>query len=229
MDNIFFLDIETVPQSPNFDSLDQLWKDLWEKKSKTTRLKEELTLEESYSSAGLYPEFGKIVCISVGYIQDNHGEKSMTVTTFQGEERPLLQVLAAVLQKHSNWHLCGHNGKTFDFPFISKRMVVHQLDLPPQLRTQGMKPWEVPHLDTMEMWKFGSRYSSSLDLLCAVFGIPSPKGDIDGSQVGSVYYQGEIDRIVHYCEKDVVALIQLYLAMRNEPLIDEVNIKITDR
>ena len=145
----------------------------------------------------------------------------MTVTTFQGEEADLLKEFSSLLSKHSSWHLCGHNAKKFDFPYISKRMLVHHIPLPPQLSTQGMKPWEVPHHDTMEMWKFGSWYSSSLELLCAVFGIPSPKGDIDGSQVGTVFYQGEIDRIVRYCENDVVALIQLYLAMRNETLVED--------
>jgi DNA polymerase elongation subunit (family B) len=117
--------------------------------------------------------------------------------------------------------LCGHNAKEFDFPYISRRMIIHGIALPPQLDLFGKKPWEVPHIDTMELWKFGDYKSfTPLNLLAYILGIPSPKDDIDGSQVGNVYWQEKnLERIVTYCQKDVVTVMQILLRLKNESLL----------
>ena len=119
--------------------------------------------------------------------------------------------------------LCGHNAKEFDIPFIARRMIINQIAIPNKLNLFGKKPWEIPHLDTLELWKFGDyKHFTSLKLLTKILGIPSSKGDIDGSQVGHVYYvEKDIDRIVTYCEKDVIAVAQVFLRLRREDLLVE--------
>jgi DNA polymerase elongation subunit (family B) len=124
--------------------------------------------------------------------------------------------------------LCAHNGKEFDFPYLSRRMLVNSITLPSLLHLSGAKKWEVPHLDTMEMWKFGDyKHYTSLDLLLALFNIPSSKSEMDGSKVNGVYYQEkDLKKIATYCVSDVVAIAQLYLKMKNLPLIEERNIAL---
>ena len=119
--------------------------------------------------------------------------------------------------------LCGHNAKEFDFPYIARRMIIHGLKVPAKLNLMGKKPWEVPHLDTMEMWKFGDyKHYTSLKLLTHILQIPSPKDDISGADVAQVYYRdNDIDRIARYCEKDVVAVAQILLRLRGEKILEE--------
>lgn len=228
-ENILFLDIETVPEEASFDNLSKEKQELYSQKTQYQR-KDEISAEAFYDRAGIWAEFGKIVCISVGYfINFNSNERKFRVTSLYGEEVKILNDFKELLDNHFNrpHHLlCAHNGKEFDFPYIARRMIVHQISLPEKLNLFGKKPWEIPHLDTMELWKFGDyKHYTSLKLLTSILGIPSPKDDISGSEVGDVYYkENNIERIVTYCEKDTVAIAQLLLRFNNEPLIEELNI-----
>jgi 3'-5' exonuclease len=225
LEHVLFLDIETVPEEQSYNDLDEDKKKLWDEKSKYQR-KDNFTAEEYYERAGIWAEFGKIVCISVGIFSLKDGKRSFRLTTYQGDEEKLLRDFSNLLEIHFNkpQHiLCAHNGKEFDFPYIARRLLIHNLPLPSKLDMFGKKPWEVPHLDTLELWKFGDyKHYTSLKLLTNVLGIPSPKDDIDGSQVRDVYYEETgIDRIVTYCEKDVVAIAQVVLKIRQEDLLSE--------
>jgi 3'-5' exonuclease len=222
LENILFLDIETVPEVANFDDLDSDKQALWEHKSAYQR--KDISAAEFYERAGIWAEFGKIVCISVGYFAFQGKERNFRVTSFYGDEVQLLNDFKNLLISHfSQRHhvLCAHNGKEFDFPYIARRMVIHNIELPHKLNHFGKKPWEVPHLDTMELWKFGDyKNYTSLKLLTHVLGIPSPKDDIDGSEVYKVYYQdNNLNRIVKYCEKDTIAVAQIILRFQRAELL----------
>ncbi|PHS10772.1 MAG: 3'-5' exonuclease [Kordia sp.] len=225
LENILFLDIETVPEHENFNGLAENCKELWAQKTKYKR-KEEFSPEEFYNRAGIWAEFGKIICISVGYFVIDKSSRSFRITSFSGDEQKLLLDFKELLNIHffkPHHLLCAHNGKEFDFPFIARRMVIHGVEIPNALNLFGKKPWEIPHLDTMELWKFGDyKHYTSLKLLTSILGIPSPKDDIDGSQVAEVYYkQSNIDRIVNYCEKDTIAIAQVFLKFKREKLLME--------
>jgi hypothetical protein len=225
LDHILFLDIETVPEHEHYHTLDAELQGLWETKTQYQR-KDEIDPETFYERAGIWAEFGKIVCISVGYFTLKGDIRNFRVTSFFGEEKKILLDFANLLNNHfgqAQHLLCGHNAKEFDIPFIARRMIIHQVALPAKLNLFGKKPWEIPHLDTLELWKFGDyKHFTSLKLLTKILGIPSPKGDIDGSQVAQVYYvEKDIDRIVTYCEKDTIAVAQLFLRFRREDLLIE--------
>ena len=225
LDNILFLDIETVPEFENFTDLDDTKQELFDLKTKYQR-KDDFTAEEFYDRAGIWAEFGKIICISVGYFTLKGDIRHFRVTSFFGEEIKILKDFSNLLNNHFSQPqhiLCGHNAKEFDFPFIARRMIIHNIQIPQKLNLFGKKPWEVPHLDTLELWKFGDfKHYTSLKLLTNVLGIPSPKDDIDGSEVAQVYYVNkDIDRIVTYCEKDVIAVAQILLRLRREDLLIE--------
>lgn len=224
LDHILFLDIETVPLQEDFDNLDAIDQQLYADKTRYQR-KEDFTPEEFYDRAGIWAEFGKIVCISVGYFVDR-SRREFRVTSFTGDESQLLTDFATLLKEHFSKRthlLCAHNGKEFDFPYIARRMIILDLDLPVKLNLFGKKPWEIPHLDTMELWKFGDyKHFTSLKLMTRILNIPSPKDDIDGSQVRDVYYkENDIERIARYCEKDVIAVAQIMLRLRNEDLLSD--------
>lgn len=223
LEHILFLDIETVPETENYDALDTEMKDLWELKTQYQR-KGEFTADEFYDRAGIWAEFGKIVCISAGYFTFKGDIRHFRVTSFFGAEKKILLDFSNLLNNHFNQPqhvLCGHNAKEFDIPFIARRMIINQIAIPNKLDLFGKKPWEVPHLDTLELWKFGDyKHFTSLKLLTKILGIPSSKGDIDGSQVGHVFYvEKDIDRIVTYCEKDTIAVAQIFLRLRREELL----------
>lgn len=225
LEDILFLDIETVPETANYKDLDELKQQLWEQKSQYQR-KEEYTASEFYDRAGIWAEFGKIICISVGFFNLKADLRNFRVKSFHGPEKQILNEFKALLNNHfsrGNHLLCAHNGKEFDFPYIARRMLINRINLPYKLDLFGKKPWEVPHLDTMELWKFGDfKHYTSLKLLANVLGIPSPKEDMDGSMVRDVYYEDQdIDRIVKYCELDVITLAQVFLRLRNEDLLSE--------
>lgn len=229
-EDILFLDIETVPQFESFELLPDAHKELWT--AKAARIsKPDDPMEEVYQRAGIYAEFGKIICISVGLMVNKNKRLFFRVKSFAGDnEKELLLDFVDMLDKFSakrNATLCAHNGKEFDFPYIARRCLINGIDLPKILRIAGKKPWEVKFLDTMELWKFGDhKHYTSLNLLTHIFDIPTPKDDIDGSQVAQVYYkEKDLERIVKYCEKDVLAVAQLYLRYNNRPLIDENNIE----
>ncbi len=227
LENILFIDIETVPQVPEFDSLNDKFKILWEKKSmQLKRNQPELTADELYKSAGIYAEFGKIVCISCGFA---NGKEFRLKSYYGDDEKILLQEFADLLINHYDYNyklLCAHNGKEFDFPYIARRMLVDGIKLPNILDLAGKKPWEIKHLDTMELWKFGDyKHYTSLELLAALFDIPTPKDDIDGSQVGNVYWvEKDLERIAVYCQKDVLTTAQLLRKYIGLDLIPESDI-----
>ncbi len=224
--NLLFLDIETVPEEKDFDALTPYRKELWEQKT-TYQRKDDISAADFYERAGIWAEFGKIVCISVGFFDTNDRSlNSFRIKSFYGEEESLLKDFKALCDEYFflNHHLlCAHNGKEFDFPFISRRMIIHRIELPTILQLHGKKPWEVRHLDTLQLWKFGDyKHYTSLKLLAEVFGIPSPKDDIDGSEVASVYYQEKnLKRIVRYCEKDVLTLAQVFLTFIRKPVLND--------
>ncbi len=225
LNNILFLDIETVPETANFSELDSDMQALYEQKTQYQR-KDDFSAEEFYDRAGIWAEFGKIVCISVGFFVIKGDARNFRVTSFFGEEPKLLKDFNNLLNNHFNGPqhlLCGHNAKEFDIPFLARRMIINGIAIPDKLNLFGKKPWEIAHLDTLELWKFGDyKHFTSLKLMCKVLGIPSPKGDIDGSQVGHVFYvEKDIDRIVTYCEKDTIAVAQIFLRLRREELLIE--------
>ncbi|NVK51798.1 MAG: 3'-5' exonuclease [Flavobacteriaceae bacterium] len=226
LENVLFLDIETVPQNKNWKETSEQVQALFAQKTAYQR-KDEVTAEDFYERAGIWAEFGKIVCISVGFFTNTTHKKQFRVKSFFGDdEKELLVGFKKLLDQHfykKEDLLCAHNGKEFDFPYIARRMIIHQIELPKKLNLFGKKPWEISHLDTIELWKFGDyKHYSSLKLLTIILGIPSPKDDIDGSEVARVYYQEkDIDRIVAYCEKDTIAVAQIILRLNNEPLLEE--------
>jgi len=238
--NILFLDIETVPQQPGFHLLPEDWKNLWETKAGILlKGKEGETPETLYGRAGIYAEFGKIICISCGVMQGAENNRRLTLKSFFGDdEKEVLRAFCDMLAKWSpasgrtggseSKYLCAHNGKEFDFPYICRRLIINGLPMPVLLNIAGKKPWEVNHLDTMELWKFGDYKSyTSLNLLAHTLGIPTPKDDIDGSMVCKVYYEEKnLERIVTYCQKDVITLAQIFLRFSGESGLKDEAIEI---
>ncbi|MFA6086203.1 3'-5' exonuclease [Mucilaginibacter sp.] len=220
LSNLMVLDIETVPQYSSHDQVPEHMQELWAHKIRNNR--GEITAEDFYERAGIWAEFGKIVCISVGIFL-NGKRAGLRVKSFAGhDEKELLEDFSKMLSGQPlSLILCAHNGKEFDFPYICRRMLINGVQFPPHLQITGKKPWEIPHLDTMELWKFGDyKNYTSLSLLTAIFDIPTSKDDIDGSQVGYVYWvEDDLPRICTYCQKDVIATAQLLRRYRGESLI----------
>jgi len=232
--DIVFLDIETVACTDNFQSLDERLKVQWSRKASFLKRDELITDEDLFhQKAGIYAEFGKIICIVVGKFYDTEtGALGLkTKAYFDHDEKRLLLEFKALLERSdsNNARLCAHNGKEFDFPYTCRRMLVQGIPLPQALNLSGRKPWETPHLDTLEMWKFGDyKHYTSLDLLAAIFNVPSSKDDMDGSQVNAVYYKEKnLEKIKTYCTRDVVVLAQLFLRMKGLEPIETTNITHT--
>jgi DNA polymerase elongation subunit (family B) len=233
LEKILFLDIETVPQVYQFQDLDEKGQSLFEQKNRF-QVGPEKGIDQVYNErGGILAEFGKIVCISVGMVHDSGQGRAIRLKSFyHDDEETLLKQFKRLLEEHYNtpYHLlCGHNAKEFDIPYICRRMLINGIALPSILQIAGKKPWEINHLDTLELWKFGDYKSfTSLSLLCHVFQIPTPKDDISGADVAKVYFEEQnLERIMIYCEKDVVALIQLFLRLKGDALIPESQIKST--
>ncbi len=231
IENILFLDIETVPQYASFDEMPVEFQQFWDKKSSYFR-NDEQTASDVYQRAGIYAEYGKIICISVGIIVHKSKAPFFRIKSFYGsDEKVLLNEFAEMLNKYyaknNGIYLCAHNGKEFDFPYIARRMLINGIPLPSILDVAGKKPWEVTFLDTMELWKFGDyKHYTSLNLLTHIFNIPTPKDDIDGSMVADIYWnEQDIERVVKYCEKDVLAVAQLFLRYQGKSLIETDNIE----
>ncbi|MEN8226132.1 MAG: 3'-5' exonuclease [Bacteroidota bacterium] len=220
---LLFLDIETVPMCATYDEMPEKYKALWDKKAGFLKKEEEDTPATLFPRAGIYAEFGKVVCISFGMLLDGN----FRIKSFYGDdEKVILQDFATLLESKfssKDFLLCAHNGKEFDFPYLSRRMLINGVSLPEILDLAGKKPWEVSHIDTMELWKFGDfKNYTSLELLATVFDIPTPKDDIDGSQVGKVYWEeNDLDRIAIYCQKDVLTIAQLFLRYQGKELFTE--------
>ena len=234
IENILFLDIETVPMVAGYNELPENFRKLWDRKAEILSMndrrteKEPASPEEIFMRAGIYAEFGKIVCISTGIIRN----QSVWLKSFFGDnEKQLLTDFSEMLSKASGkkfQFLCAHNGKEFDYPYMIRRMLINGLPIPVLLDLIGKKPWEVNHFDTMELWKFGDyKNFTSLELLATVFGIPSPKDDIRGSDIARVYWEEKnLDRIATYCQKDVLTIVNLFLKFQGKELLDESSIQI---
>lgn len=226
IEDVLFLDIETVPAVETFDNLEPAFQMLWEKKSKYLRSPEQ-SAADVYERAGIYSEFGRVVCISVGFVAKKEFTFLRLKSFYSHDEKTLLEDFTDLVSKFCTMHkdaiLCAHNGREFDFPYIARRMIINRLNIPEILDNAGKKPWEVKLLDTMDLWKFGDyKNYTSLELLTSVLGIPTPKDDIDGSMVAGIYYgENDLARIARYCEKDVLAIAQVLLRFMNLPQIPD--------
>ncbi len=229
--DILFLDIETVAATHDYNTVDERLKAQWARKANFFKRHTDQTDEDLYHDrAGIYAEFGKVICISVGKFFDHEsGELGLKTKVYSGhDEKVLLTEFKSMLERmdSSTLRFCAHNGKEFDYPYLCRRMLIQGIPLPPALNLSGKKPWDVQHLDTLELWKFGDvKHYTSLDLLATIFNIPSSKNAIDGSQVNFVYHkENGLDRISEYCRGDVVVLAQLFLRLKGYPLIADANI-----
>jgi 3'-5' exonuclease len=224
-ENILFLDIETVPQTYSYAELDENTKVLWDKK---WAFNKDISGEEQYAKAGIYAEFAKIICIGLAYYKN--GRLQIEAISSHNEGDILIKFIQFLNTDFNaaNTFLCAHNGKEFDFPFICRRLLINQLQIPALLNIQGQKPWEIRHLDTMELWKFGDyKNFTSLNLLAHVFGIPSPKDEIDGSQVAKVYYEEDgLEKVKQYCIKDVITLVHVFNRLTGRPAVSDSQINI---
>ncbi len=228
LENVLLIDIETVSQQPDFNLLDVSWQQLWEEKTRRS-LPDFTSAAEFYPQrAGVMAEFAKIVCISVGYFTKQGEALQLRIKSFFGhDEKKILQDLINMINqmeaKNNKWCFAGHNIKEFDIPFLCRRLLVNNLSIPAYLDFQNMKPWDTNTIDTFQYWRFGDyKNYTSLKLLAAALGVPSPKDDIDGSMVGDVYWkQKNIDRIATYCQKDVLTVANIILRFKNMPLLTE--------
>lgn len=230
IEQILFLDIETIPQYSNFDEMPVSAQRLWE--LKTVHQRKELSPEDFYEKAGIWAEFGKIICISVGRIKMRDGIPTMRIKSFSGdnEKEILINFSDLLIKVPQKALLCAHNGKEFDFPYLCRRLLINGIPIPSLLNTLNRKPWEIPHLDTMEMWKFGDyKNYTSLELLAEIFQIETPKKTLDGSLVKHTYYQlNDLKNIVEYCQKDVATVAHLLLKWKGLPSLEEDHITIVD-
>lgn len=232
VEEILFIDIETVPQWPLWDDMPPAMQKLWDAKMKN-QVSDDQSAEDLYERAGIFAEFGRIICISAGYIFQKQGEYFFRVKSFyDDDEKKLLSGFNIALEKFAasgKQRLCAHNGQEFDFPYIARRSLINGLKLPKILDVAGAKPWDVKDflIDTLQLWKFGDyKHYTSLALLCEVFKIPTPKDDIDGSQVAEVYYaDNDLDRIIRYCEKDTLAVANLLLRYKGLKIIPQENVE----
>lgn len=222
IENVLFLDIETAPAYISYEKMPEIFRKLWDRKTESLKKEPEDSPESLYPRAGIYAEFGKIICISAGFFR---GREFRIKSFFGDDEYQLLKQFSKLLAAHFNYAdkmLCAHNGKEFDFPFLARRILINSLPLPSVLDVAGKKPWEVQFLDTMELWKFGDyKHYTSLELLSAVFNIPTPKDDINGSDIHRVYWEDkDLERIRIYCQKDVLTIARLFLKYQQQPDIE---------
>ena len=228
IENLFFIDIETVSASEHYELLTGEWKELWTEKI-TKALPDNTTAEEFYTKrAGIMAEFAKVVCISFGYIKTEKGIPHLRIKSiYSDDEKELLEkfidTVCQMQAKNNKWCFTGHNIKEFDIPFICRRILINNISIPDCFNFQAMKPWDVPVLDTLHLWRFGDyKHYTSLKLLAATLGVPSPKDDIDGSKVGEVYWaEKDLQRIALYCQKDVATVANIILRFKNLPLLTE--------
>lgn len=226
LENILFLDIETVPIVYKYEKLNASEKELWDKKWAYNK---EQSPEQLYAKAGVLAEFAKIICIGLGFYNDS----KFRIKAIAGEnEKEILNEFVKIVSNHfntSNHFFCAHNGKEFDYPFLCRRMIINRIQIPENMNLQGRKPWEVKHLDTMELWRFGDiKNFTSLNLLAHVLNIPSPKDDMDGSMVSKVYYEeNNLEKIKTYCLKDVITLARVYQSFSGHTNLTDEDIVVT--
>lgn len=227
IERLLFMDIETVSGVKRFENLAEKWQELWVKKIGRS-LPEGFSIDEYYTEkAALFAEFGKVVCISVGYYNSRGNQQVFRLKSLFGEgEREILKEFSELLfqfEKHDRtWGFAGHNIREFDLPYLSRRMLINGLSIPDSMSFYNQKPWEMNIIDTMQIWRFGDfKNYTSLELLSASLGVPSPKSDINGSQVGEVFWQGDYKRIAEYCQRDVLAVANIINRMNGEPILTE--------
>jgi predicted PolB exonuclease-like 3'-5' exonuclease len=232
LSKILFIDIETVGQKAHYDDLSDVEKKLWDKKASVIQKDE--NPDVVYSKSGIFAEFGKIVCISVGFLSFRSTKPEIRLKSFYGEDESLIiQSFFQLIKNHYNTNdcnLCAHNGKEFDFPYVCRRAIILGIEIPEILQIQDKKPWEVRLLDTLTLWKFGDYKSyTSLELLAYVLSIPTPKDDIDGSMVGEIYWTTkDLPRIVTYCQKDVITLIKIFLKISGQYSFEEKDFSVVE-
>jgi DNA polymerase elongation subunit (family B) len=210
-----FFDIETCGQYPDYQSMiDDKGPEsgsIFEKKSSRLLNGKSWTgdLHQDYpNNVALFPEFGRIACLSYGIWKD--GE--MQIQTISDiDEVTMLKKIANLFHKADSAGLIptGWNIKNFDVPWIVRRLLMNGIQVPNCLSSYEKKPWEMNIFDMKEMWKSGSSLDVTFEEACFGMGIPTPKDDIDGSQVHATFHAGEADRVVTYCEKDVKSMILL--------------------
>lgn len=231
--DILFLDIETVPEKESFQMLSDIEKELWEEKTKWQR-KDEIKAEDFYKNAAILAEFGKIICIGVGYFKKtSQGRIFRTRAIYSHREKEILEEFSQMLNMHYNTpqkRLCGHNAKEFDFPYICRRLLINNMPIPQILNLSGKKPWQVPHYDTMDMWRFGDyKHYVSIKLLTHILGVPTPKDDIDGGDIAEVYYrENNLEKIATYCIKDTVALARVFLRFTQQQQLQDKDIVVVE-
>ncbi|MCS7072940.1 MAG: ribonuclease H-like domain-containing protein [Bacteroidia bacterium] len=237
LSDLLFLDIETASLVRNYSELPETLQKLWLKKAKSLKnyQSDEIAISDFQGLAGLFAEFGRVVCISCGYLKRTGEQFSAVIKSFYGtNEKQILQDFASAanqfLRNKPEIKLCGHNIKEFDVPYICRRTLINGLPLANLLQLEGKKPWEVPHIDTMNLWKFGDNKSwTGLELLAAVFEIPSPKNDLNGSEVSSAFWNEQAyDRIASYCQSDVVTTMQLMLRYSGLPILRQSEVEIRE-
>ena len=230
--NLLLIDIETVPIVQNFNNLDTNWQKLWTDKIAKS-LPENIAAEDSWKMrGGIMAEFGKIICISTGYFyEDENRHQCFKIKSIYGDDETLLlKEFAALCDKfykhNKNFIFGGHNIREFDIPYICRRTLINNLPLPEYLWLHDRKPWEIKMFDTLNWWRFGDNKNyTSLNLLANTLNIPTSKTDIDGSMVQDVYYNDKnLQRIVEYCQRDVVVVANITLRFKNLPLLKEENI-----
>lgn len=236
LNNFLIIDIETVSCVKDFEELSPRLQKLWDLKARFFKNYDTSTPSEIFKErAGIHAEFGKVVTIAAGFLRYNDADElSLRIKAFAGKnEKTILSDFKSLIESRFDEEkltFCAHNGKEFDYPYLCRRMLINELSIPQTLQVQGKKPWEIPHLDTMEMWKFGDRKAfTSLELLAAIFGIDSSKSDLDGSKVNQAYYEeNALDKIATYCMQDVLVTTQLFLKLRSLPPIKEENIEYVE-
>lgn len=232
-----FIDIETTTGKETYDevirenpALDQYW-DLKAKQLRAAEPEELGNLDKNQmypKMAGLQPEWGKIICISIGQLQfdsDGHPINFSKKSFYNDDEKVLLEefneTARKIMNKYPQMQWVGHNIKGFDMPYIVKRSVIHGVKVPKVFHFHRQKPWESCLLDTQEVWKFGGWNSAKLGLIAEILNIPSPKQDLEGSMVSQVYWEGgNLGRIKDYCEMDIEATANIMLRISGLPLVD---------
>lgn len=227
--NVMIVDVETVPIVPTFDQLSEPLQRHWSRKAAQWQPETPFEPSETWERAGIYAEFGKIICISTGILAGNEEHPILHIRSFEGPEDELLRNFFVFCNELQPERLAGHNIREFDIPYICRRSFIQQVPLPPLLaHMQAKKPWESPLIDTLQFWKFGEfKNFVSVDLLCTLLGIDSPKQTMSGQDVAQVYWQERNrQRIIDYCEHDVLAVAHLLLRLMGTQTMNKSNITI---
>jgi len=234
LEQIIFLDIETVPEHQYYNEMSEGLQFLWDKKYEQLNMDYETSAEAYQERAGIYAEFGKIIVIGLGYFKPLNGKLSFRMTALKGDnEKDILKQFKNLLNEkfpHYRYRFCAHNGKEFDYPYLCRRMIINQMELPLHLNLIGKKPWEIKHLDTLELWKFGDyKHYTSLNLLCNILDVPTSKTEMDGSKISTQYYnKNALNDIAKYCLDDVLATARIYQRLSIQPLIDDLDTSVLD-